>query len=274
MGLLMKKRCRKMVQRVNMWQRYILNPSSIVPSSVYGMLVGRLSTESLPLGHRLTVTAGPVHASAMPSMDARPCHGCQASQYMHGHSCICHSEEWEPRRFQRRVRRSKVKTGNSWVWISWKAWAGGQDQIQGWNFHVQVRSQQDPNTVSCWGIRSVSQARSQQGPGVEDSHLGDLDIWKLMSSSSRNQFLLGNGVFPAISVNKDVTVIRDSGPPNVNFWAPRAPRKNNTCNPAAVPCGWALRENAGYWPQIAEMHMKGMISVSPDSCIFSYIEKS
>ena len=29
----------------------------------------------------------------------------------------------------------------------------------------------------------------------------------------------------------------------------------------------------GYWPQIAEMHMKGMISVSPDSWIFPYIEK-
>ena len=25
--------------------------------------------------------------------------------------------------------------------------------------------------------------------------------------------------------------------------------------------------------QIAEMHMKGMISMSPDSCIFPYIEK-
>jgi len=26
-------------------------------------------------------------------------------------------------------------------------------------------------------------------------------------------------------------------------------------------------------PRIAEMHLKGMISVSPDSCIFPYIEK-
>lgn len=85
MGLLMKKRCRKMVQRVNMWQRYILNPSSIVPSSVYGMLVGRLSTESLPLGHRLTVTTGPVHVFRlchpwMPghAMDARRPSTCMA----------------------------------------------------------------------------------------------------------------------------------------------------------------------------------------------------
>ena len=29
----------------------------------------------------------------------------------------------------------------------------------------------------------------------------------------------------------------------------------------------------GYWSQIAEVHVKGMISVSPDSCIFPYIEK-
>ena len=28
-----------------------------------------------------------------------------------------------------------------------------------------------------------------------------------------------------------------------------------------------------YWPQIAEVHIKGMISVSPDSCIFSNTEK-
>ena len=28
-----------------------------------------------------------------------------------------------------------------------------------------------------------------------------------------------------------------------------------------------------HWPQIAEVHIKGMISVSPDSCIFPYTEK-
>ena len=27
-------------------------------------------------------------------------------------------------------------------------------------------------------------------------------------------------------------------------------------------------ENTGYWPQRAEVHIKGMTSVSPDSCIF------
>ena len=28
-----------------------------------------------------------------------------------------------------------------------------------------------------------------------------------------------------------------------------------------------------YWPQITEVHIKGVISVSPDSCIFPYKEK-
>ena len=32
-------------------------------------------------------------------------------------------------------------------------------------------------------------------------------------------------------------------------------------------------KNAGYWPQIAETHEKGVIAVSPDSHIFPYIEK-
>ena len=30
---------------------------------------------------------------------------------------------------------------------------------------------------------------------------------------------LWNGVFPVKSVNKDITAIRDSSPPNASFWA-------------------------------------------------------
>ena len=38
-----------------------------------------------------------------------------------------------------------------------------------------------------------------------------------------------------MSVNKDVTATSDFGPPNVNFWALRVPKKeNNACDPAAV----------------------------------------
>ena len=42
-------------------------------------------------------------------------------------------------------------------------------------------------------------------------------------------------LFPAISVNKDAIVISDSSPPNVNFWALRAPGiEDNTCHLAAT----------------------------------------
>ena len=33
-------------------------------------------------------------------------------------------------------------------------------------------------------------------------------------------------------------------------------------------------KNTEYWPQIAEVHIKGMISISPDSCIFPYMESA
>ena len=39
-----------------------------------------------------------------------------------------------------------------------------------------------------------------------------------------------NGIFPVMSVNKNVIIIRDSGPSNVNFQALRALEKEkNTC---------------------------------------------
>ena len=43
--------------------------------------------------------------------------------------------------------------------------------------------------------------------------------------------------------------------------------------PYGEPWGNSGWENTGYWPQLAEVHIKGMISVSPDSSIFPYIEK-
>ena len=78
--------------------------------------------------------------------------------------------------------------------------------------------------------------------------------------------------FLAKLANKDVTVISDSSPPNVNFWALRRPRKNNTSDPTAIrlqPLPMVNSEelrmwiNTRYWPPIGETHMKGMISVSP-----------
>ena len=64
-------------------------------------------------------------------------------------------------------------------------------------------------------------------------------------------------------------------------WEPRKFRaEKNTWHLAAVrlqPLPVASPEEtqdvSGYWPQMAEVHIKGMISVSPDSCILPYIEK-
>ena len=67
-------------------------------------------------------------------------------------------------------------------------------------------------------------------------------------------------------------------PPNANFWALRGTRKqNNTYDLAALRLQplptVSTEEKHRILAQIAEMHMKGMISMSPDSCTFPYIEK-
>ena len=137
------------------------------------------------------------------------------------------------------------------------------------NTHVHIHIQRH----TCGGWSSVCLPVSQSGLHG--------NTWAPPSLAPRNSALkpssystLRNGVLLAVSVNKGVTVISDFGPPNVNFWALRTTRKeNNTCEPAAISLQplstWALKtsgcKNAGYWPQIAEMHMKGMISVSPGS---------
>ena len=43
--------------------------------------------------------------------------------------------------------------------------------------------------------------------------------------------------------------------------------------PYSEPKGAQEVKSTGYWPQIPEMHAKGMSSVSPDSYIFPYVEK-
>ena len=43
--------------------------------------------------------------------------------------------------------------------------------------------------------------------------------------------------------------------------------------PDYEPWGNSGCENIGYWPQIAEVHIKGMISVGPDPWILPHIEK-
>ena len=44
-------------------------------------------------------------------------------------------------------------------------------------------------------------------------------------------------------------------------------------HPSGEPWGHLGLESTGYWPQVAELQVRRMISVSPDSCIFPYTEK-
>ena len=94
-------------------------------------------------------------------------------------------------------------------------------------------------------------------------------------------FRLRNKILPVMSVTKRSCSHQQPQPPCIPWrWALKKLQKEtkNACLQAAVtPKGAAWgnsgRENTGYWPQIAEVDIKGLISVSPDSCIFSYIEK-
>ena len=71
-------------------------------------------------------------------------------------------------------------------------------------------------------------------------------------------------------------------PRNIIFPANSGKKKKNTCYLASLqttvtphdePWDNSGCENTTYWPQEAEVHIKGMISVSPNSCIFPYTEK-
>ena len=98
----------------------------------------------------------------------------------------------------------------------------------------------------------------------------------LLSLVLSKWMVLRNIIFPAISVNKDVTVISEL------MSLEGTQKEKSACHLAATrlqPLLMVSRKEAQdvksteYWPQIAETHIKGIISVSPDSCIFPYIEK-
>ena len=67
-------------------------------------------------------------------------------------------------------------------------------------------------------------------------------------------------------------------PSDVRQWPLRELRKKNTYCLAAITLQlqpWGTQDvKRGYWPQIAEVHWKGMISVNPDSCIFPFIKST
>ena len=67
-------------------------------------------------------------------------------------------------------------------------------------------------------------------------------VWLSLSKQITQNVCLHGGEKWRISCHindKDVTVISDSGPPNVNFWAQWVPKKNHTCDQAATTPTWA-----------------------------------
>ena len=81
------------------------------------------------------------------------------------------------------------------------------------------------------------------------------------------------GVFPAILVNKAVTAISDFRTSECKFLSPEGVWKGEQCLMPAIQQlldATTKTQEARRRPQIAEIHMKGMISVSPDACIFPY----
>ena len=90
-----------------------------------------------------------------------------------------------------------------------------------------------------------------------------------------SMWLMWNGVFPAISINKDVTAIGDSDIPNVNFWAQKALRsgvgvgvgwvKKWQWQPSAP--GWDAQERNNFRePRVLRLptHRKGLNSLTSD----------
>ena len=92
---------------------------------------------------------------------------------------------------------------------------------------------------------------------------------------------------PAISENEDVTDIRDLGSPKINGASSKGKQylRSGRCHsPPTPPDSMVIAEELGVgeyvrnqktgcWPQIAEMHIKRITSIIPDSCIFPYIEE-
>ena len=88
-----------------------------------------------------------------------------------------------------------------------------------------------------------------------------------------------NEILPSILVNKDVTVISDCSPSvwTGESWGIQEEREylpSSSHQTAATPDGEPRGKEAqdvktqDTWPQIAEVHTKGMSLVSPDPCIF------
>ena len=95
-------------------------------------------------------------------------------------------------------------------------------------------------------------------------------IWNWIHQSWTTLEKLRTGIFPIISINKDATVIRIPALQGTQEGEESLPSEAIRLQP--LPTGSPVK-NTGYWPQGAEMPMKVMTSVSPDSCLFPDIEK-
>lgn len=59
-----------------------------------------------------------------------------------------------------------------------------------------------------------------------------------------------------------------------HFSKQRMSQPSSHCSgPHSEPWGDLGQERTGCWPEIAKKHIKGVVSVNPESCIFSYVEK-
>lgn len=56
-------------------------------------------------------------------------------------------------------------------------------------------------------------------------------------------------------------------------WAAHCQSLCHCSFPRSAPWGDSRWERTGHWPQTAEVHIKGIVSMSPDYCIFPYTEK-
>ena len=99
-------------------------------------------------------------------------------------------------------------------------------------------------------------------------------IWNWIHQSWMTLQMLRTGIFPVISIKKDGTVIWIPAPQGTQEGEESLPSEAIRLQPLPTGSPEELGvKNTGYWSQRTEMHMKGVTSVSPNPCIFPYIEK-
>ena len=165
----------------------------------------------------------------------------------------------------------------------------------------RVRLCASPETAAHQAPPSLGFSRQEPWSGLPfPSPMHESETWKwsrsVVSDSSRPHGLQhtrllrpwdspgkSSGVV-AIAFSWRMSWSSELQPSSVSWWALRELRKEeNSCHLAAIRCQPLPRlspkeaqdvKYIGCPPQIAEVHIKGIIPVSPDSCIFPYIESA